>query len=101
MKAKRDPGVPVETCRVVKVASFPENENVRSGRCAGCVAVESSAGEELPDGHDWYGQVLQWRTWLWLHQAGRWRARCVRSHHRGRTSGVEGFDRRTTRHFRG
>src|SRR6266403_1263060 len=58
-------------------------------------------GEEFPDGHDWYGQVLQWRTRLWLHQARRRRPRCVRSHHRGGARWVEGSDRRAAHHIRG
>src|SRR6202022_2859182 len=70
------------------------------GPMRGSVAAEED-GEEFPEGHDWYGQVLQWRTWLWLHQARRRRPRCVRPHHRGGAGGIEGPDRRTADHFRG
>src|SRR5579871_223804 len=58
-------------------------------------------GEEFPDGHEWYGQVLQWRTWLWLHQARRRRSRRVRAHHCGRAGGIEGSERRTAHLVRG
>src|ERR1700688_303906 len=78
--------------------SFPA-ANVRSAGTRGAWR-RSNAGEEFPDGHDWDGQVLQWRTWLWLHQARRRRARCVRSHHRGGTGRIEGPDRRTAYYLR-
>src|SRR6476660_2108696 len=55
----------------------------------------SIGGKEFANGKQWYGQVLQWRTRLRLHQAGRWRARCVRAHHRGRTGRLESTQRRT------
>src|SRR5215471_98461 len=56
-------------------------------------AAEQPRGKEFPDGHGRYGQVLQRRARLRLHQAGRRRPRRLRARHRRRASRAQVADR--------
>src|SRR5499427_7553868 len=56
-------------------------------------AAEQPRGKEFPDGHGRYGQVLQRRARLRLHQAGRRRPRRLRARHRRRARRAQVADR--------
>src|SRR5258708_1921498 len=56
-------------------------------------AAERPGGKEFRDGHGRYGQVLQRRARLRLHQTGRRRRRRLRAHHRRRARRAQVADR--------